>query len=70
MTIGPQADERAVRTAFGKLRMLRDEVNKRGILKNEVRELSMGMSDDFHWAILEGATMLRLGRVLFGERVK
>lgn len=70
MTIGPQADERAVRMVFGRLRTLRDEVNKRGILKNEVRELSMGMSDDFHWAILEGATMLRLGRVLFGERVK
>ncbi len=70
MTIGPQADESAVRRIFGKLRALRDETNRRSILKEGVRELSMGMSDDFHWAILEGATMLRLGRVLFGERVK
>jgi len=28
----------------------------------------MGMSDDFPWAILEGATMIRLGRAIFGER--
>jgi len=70
MTIGPQADESTVRRIFGKLRVLRDETNRRGIFKREVRELSMGMSDDFHWAILEGATMLRLGRALFGERVK
>ncbi|MEN3185848.1 MAG: YggS family pyridoxal phosphate-dependent enzyme [Atribacterota bacterium] len=68
MTIGPQAGESEVRRVFGRLRELRDEVNRRGIFKEEVRELSMGMSDDFHWAILEGSTMLRLGRALFGER--
>ncbi|NSW75627.1 MAG: YggS family pyridoxal phosphate-dependent enzyme [Candidatus Atribacteria bacterium] len=68
MTIGPQADEKEIRRVFGRLRELRDEVNRRGIFKEEVRELSMGMSDDFHWAILEGATILRLGRALFGER--
>jgi uncharacterized pyridoxal phosphate-containing UPF0001 family protein len=34
----------------------------------ELPELSMGMSDDFEIAIAEGATMVRLGRVIFGER--
>lgn len=68
MTIGPQAGENEVRRVFSRLRELRDEVNRRGIFQEEIRELSMGMSDDFHWAILEGATILRLGRALFGER--
>lgn len=70
MTIGPQADESAVRRVFGRLRELRDMVNERRIFPHKIEELSMGMSDDFPWAILEGATLLRLGRVLFGERVK
>jgi hypothetical protein len=34
----------------------------------EVGELSMGMSDDFEVAVEEGATMVRLGRVIFGQR--
>jgi hypothetical protein len=33
-----------------------------------LRELSMGMSDDFTVAIAEGATMVRIGRAIFGER--
>ncbi|MCX7667991.1 MAG: YggS family pyridoxal phosphate-dependent enzyme [Atribacterota bacterium] len=44
MTIGPQADESTTRRIFGRLRELRDEVNRRGIFKEEVRELSMGMN--------------------------
>jgi uncharacterized pyridoxal phosphate-containing UPF0001 family protein len=34
----------------------------------ELPELSMGMSDDFEIAVEEGATMVRVGRALFGER--
>jgi uncharacterized pyridoxal phosphate-containing UPF0001 family protein len=46
--------------------VLRDEVEQR--LGRELPILSMGMSDDFEDAVREGSTMLRLGRVLFGER--
>lgn len=50
------ADLAALRQAFGEAF---------GI---ELRELSMGMTDDFHVAIEEGATMVRVGRAIFGER--
>jgi pyridoxal phosphate enzyme (YggS family) len=50
---------------FGALRALRDEGPGRGW---SLTELSMGMSDDYPIAVEEGATMLRLGTVLFGTR--
>lgn len=58
-------DERVQRAAFGGLRALRDRLVSNGLA---VRELSMGMSGDFRAAVAEGATMVRLGTVLFGER--
>jgi pyridoxal phosphate enzyme (YggS family) len=58
-------DERVQRAAFGRLRGLRDALQRAG---HPVRELSMGMSGDFPVAVEEGATMVRLGTVLFGER--
>ena len=57
------AKEDELRAIFCKLRKLRDAIeNKFGI---ELPELSMGMSDDYHIAIEEGATMIRIGRKLF-----
>jgi hypothetical protein len=53
-------DEKVVRSAFRHLRRLRDSLG--------LDELSMGMSDDFEMAIEEGATMVRIGRAIFGER--
>jgi pyridoxal phosphate enzyme (YggS family) len=53
------------RRAFRLLRELRDEAERRG---HTLPELSMGMSGDFPIAVEEGATMIRLGTVLFGER--
>ena len=53
------------RRAFRRLRELRDAAERRG---QRLPELSMGMSDDFPVAVEEGATMVRLGTVLFGER--
>jgi pyridoxal phosphate enzyme (YggS family) len=50
---------------FGALRALRDALNARGA---QLDTLSMGMSDDFEAAIAEGATLVRLGTVLFGPR--
>jgi pyridoxal phosphate enzyme (YggS family) len=53
------------RRAFRRLRELRDAAERRG---HRLPELSMGMSGDYPIAVEEGATMIRLGTVLFGER--
>lgn len=53
------------RRAFRRLRELRDAEERRG---RRLPELSMGMSGDYTVAVEEGATMIRLGTVLFGER--
>ena len=67
MTIGPVVDTaEAARPHFRALRELRDEVAR--TLGVELAHLSMGMSDDFVVAIEEGATLVRLGRILFGAR--
>ncbi len=58
-------DERVQRAAFGQLRRLRDAMTSEGHL---LPELSMGMSGDYGAAAEEGATMLRLGSILFGAR--
>ncbi|MBT4496720.1 MAG: YggS family pyridoxal phosphate-dependent enzyme [Gemmatimonadetes bacterium] len=69
MTIGAHSDEEAiVRASFSQLRQARDRLANLGIDGIELDCLSMGMSNDFEWAIAEGASMLRLGSVLFGPR--
>ncbi len=61
MTVAPRvADPEEVRPVF---RALRELAERHGLA-----ELSMGMTDDFEVAIEEGATMVRIGRALFGER--
>jgi PLP dependent protein len=57
--------EKDQRHAFRQLRELRDMAESDG---HRLSELSMGMSDDFPVAVEEGATMVRLGTILFGER--
>lgn len=57
--------EKDQRRAFHQLRELRDMAEGEG---HRLSELSMGMSDDFPIAVEEGATMVRLGTILFGER--
>ena len=67
MTIPPPVeDPEASRPWFALLRDLRDRVEAH--LGLELPELSMGMSDDFEVAVEEGATIVRIGRALFGER--
>ena len=67
MTIAPLvADPEEARPAFRRLRALRDEMSQR--LGIPLPVLSMGMTDDYAVAVEEGATMLRLGRALFGPR--
>lgn len=60
------ADPEKARPYFRKLRELRDQAQAAGFI---LPELSMGMSQDFEIAIEEGATMVRVGRALFGERI-
>ncbi len=68
MAIGPpRAREPELRAAFARLRALRDACVQRFAL-GEFTELSMGMSADYLAAIREGATMLRIGTAIFGER--
>lgn len=67
MTMAPISDDsEAVRPVFASLRCLRDEVQDR--LGVALPELSMGMTDDYPVAIEEGATLVRVGRAIFGER--
>jgi PLP dependent protein len=62
MTIAPAAEEaEEVRGIFRQMRGMRDSFG--------LEHLSMGMSEDFEVAIEEGATLIRIGRALFGERV-
>jgi len=68
MTIPPYFENpEDVRPYFKKLRQLRDKISERNPI---IRELSMGMSHDFEVAIEEGATMVRIGTALFGQRIK
>jgi PLP dependent protein len=69
MTMPPFFDDpEAARPYFRALRELAREVEAAGIAGVEMRELSMGMSGDFEAAIAEGATLVRVGSALFGER--
>ncbi len=71
MTIAPQTDDpETVRPIFRRLRELRDELRSSGIAGEEFTHLSMGMTDDFEIAVEEGATMVRIGRAIFGERTQ
>ncbi len=61
MTVAPHVDDpEDVRPVFRTLRHLRDAVG--------LRELSMGMTDDFEVAVEEGSTLVRVGRAIFGAR--
>lgn len=71
MTVGPLTSEnKRIRNAFITLRELHNSL-KNQLTKNvdKFTELSMGMSGDFEIAVEEGATMVRLGTVLFGQRM-
>jgi PLP dependent protein len=67
MTIAPfSEDPEGARATFTRLRHLRDHMEH--VTGWALPELSMGMSNDFEVAIEEGATMVRVGRAIFGER--
>jgi PLP dependent protein len=62
------ADPEEVRPSFARLRELLAELNRARVRREPLAELSMGMSSDFEVAVEEGATWLRIGTALFGER--
>ena len=69
MTLPPFFDEaEKARPFFRRLREMRDEIRKQGAFGDGLGELSMGMTHDYEIAIEEGATMLRVGTAIFGER--
>ncbi len=69
MAVPPFLDNpEQVRPYFRRLRQLRDEAVKAGIVPASFTQLSMGMSNDFEAAIEEGATFIRIGSALFGAR--
>ncbi len=57
-----------VRPFFKKLRQIKEQINSLNSDKLKLDILSMGMTADFQVALEEGATMLRIGRAIFGER--
>ena len=61
----PGDDVAAQRAAFARLRRLFEQLNRQGL---QLDTLSMGMSHDFAAAIAEGATMVRVGSAIFGQR--
>ena len=69
MTLPPFFDDpEQARPYFRRLRELRDELAANGAFGERKGELSMGMTHDFEVAIEEGATMVRIGTAIFGER--
>lgn len=68
MTMAPfDADAATLRATFAGARNAREILREAGL---PATELSMGMSNDFEVAVEEGATMVRLGTILFGERAR
>lgn len=69
MTMPPwSSDPEDARPYFRSLRLLRDRISEEEIPGVEMRELSMGMTDDYPVAVEEGATIVRIGRAIFGSR--
>ena len=69
MTLPPAAEQpEDARPWFRKLRDLRDHWRSAGAPAPMLRELSMGMSEDFEVAVQEGATIVRIGTAIFGSR--
>jgi hypothetical protein len=69
MTMPPYFnDPERARPFFAELRRLRDRIREQALPNVRMEELSMGMTGDFEAAIAEGATLVRIGTAIFGER--
>ena len=63
----PDQDESETRRVFARLREMQERL-KSELNAPQIDQLSMGMTSDYAWAILEGATMIRVGSAIFGVR--
>lgn len=69
MTMAPrEADENELHRIFGGLKALMEEIKEKNIENVDLKELSMGMSGDYEIAVMEGATIVRVGTGIFGAR--
>ena len=68
MTVAPPGKEEENRAYFREMRLLRARLAALALPGVDLRELSMGMTDDFETAIAEGATIVRVGTAIFGSR--
>ena len=69
MTMPPYTeDQQITRRHFKALRCLAEELQNKELLPSDRIELSMGMSGDYPIAIEEGATLIRVGTAIFGQR--
>ena len=69
MTVPPYSDNpEDSRPYFRRMREMRDEIVRTGLSPQDFRELSIGMSSDFEIGIEEGATLVRIGTAIFGQR--
>ncbi|MEJ2069287.1 MAG: YggS family pyridoxal phosphate-dependent enzyme [Syntrophobacterales bacterium] len=68
MTMPPWLPAEEVRPYFRALRELRDRLRGLQVVDGDLPELSMGMTGDFEVAVAEGATLVRIGTAIFGER--
>ncbi len=69
MTIPPSGlNDSEISQVFNKTRELASEIDERSLPNLKIKQLSMGMSGDYQIAVQSGATMIRLGTILFGER--
>ena len=64
-TMAPLQTPEQCRPLFARLRQLRDEMRRRMLPQHDMAHLSMGMSNDFEVAVVEGATLVRIGTTLF-----
>ena len=65
---GLESNHNQTRQQFAAVRMLLEELNTRCVFPEKLTELSMGMSHDFEVAVEEGATLVRVGSAIFGDR--
>ena len=71
MCLPPNCDDpEDVRPYFRRLREMAEQINRLQLPDVNLTELSMGMSDDFEVAVEEGATLMRIGTAIFGERLR
>jgi hypothetical protein len=69
MTIPPQESSiEEIEDIFNQARTLAGQITQKGYPRLQMTELSMGMSSDYSIAIAAGATMIRVGTILFGDR--